>query len=132
METIRGSMEMAQCIILRTLPLLVSPGIEQKPLISPVILFQQPLSYCVCVCLSVSQCVSQKFSDGNWKFDLSLIFFSLLHLSRSHHAHRQRQTAQKAFEFLCVCVCVCVCVSVCECVCVPPLTHSAKSWLSLF
>lgn len=85
METIRASVEMAQSIILGTLPLLGSPGIEQKPLISPVILFEKPLYYTICVCVSEDVC--PKLFRCNWKFDLSL--FSPPASCFSHHAHRQ-------------------------------------------
>lgn len=103
METIRESMEMAQCIILRTLPLLGSPGIEQKPLISPVILFQQSLSCSLCVCISVNVC--PKFSDVNWKFDLSFIF-------SPYFIFFFPPCPKKRSEFVCVCARVCMRASV--------------------
>lgn len=81
METIRGSMEMAQSIILRTLPLLGSPGIERKPLNSTVVWFQQSRSPSVLLFIRVSVDVGPALVDLTWTFDLSpRIFFS-------HHAH---------------------------------------------
>lgn len=67
METITGSMEMAECIILRTLPLLGSPGIQAKTthfssnLVSQVLFLLVRLAKC-------ARCVSPVFSDVNWKF----------------------------------------------------------------
>lgn len=101
METIRGSMEMAQCIILRTLPLLGSPGIEQKPLISPVILFQRSLSCTVCVPLHMCVPNFQTLTASL----IYLCFFSSPTSSFSFPPCPQaRQTAPKALEFVWVCM----------------------------
>lgn len=95
METIKESMKKAQCIILRILPPLGSPGNEQKPLISPIILFQLSLSCSVCVPYF-------QMLTG------SLIYISPPHtLSFSFPPCPQaRQTAPEAFGFVSVRVCM--------------------------